>query len=159
MKTLKMWAAGAALASIIGLGAPIAAQASSEGSRNTAVALGAAAIYELVNHKPAAALVLGAGAAIAEQQAQDNRDWRGRYHRDDNWSGYNDNNWRSSGDDRYNQNSNDRNYSRNDAHYDDHNNNDQNRNNGDRRNYSQNNHDFQGAGGGDRQSLQWNGSR
>lgn len=44
--------------------------ASGQGSQNTAIALGAGAAYELSQHHTGAGLLLGLGAVIAENQAQ-----------------------------------------------------------------------------------------
>ena len=53
--------------------APTAARAGSDGKKNTAIAVGAAALYELLNHKTTEGLVLGAGAAYAAKQYEDAR--------------------------------------------------------------------------------------
>src|SRR5262249_40268335 len=49
------------------------ASASSNGRRNTAIGLGAAALYELLDHKTTNGLLLGAGAAYAYKRYQDER--------------------------------------------------------------------------------------
>jgi hypothetical protein len=79
------------------------AQASSKGRRNTALVLGAAAVYELLNHNTTAGVLAGAGAAYAYKRYSDERDrerrwdrWgRGRYDRD---RYYSDRNYRRDGD-------------------------------------------------------------
>ena len=54
----------ATMISVVGLGlvAPTAAEAGSKGRRNTAIALGAVALYGIVKKKPVVAGVAGAGA-------------------------------------------------------------------------------------------------
>jgi len=79
----------ATMISVIGLGlvAPSAAEAGSKGRRNTAIALGAVALYGIVKKKPVVAGVAGAGALYsyissrrARSQERD-RDRRRRYRR------------------------------------------------------------------------------
>lgn len=53
---------------------PIAAQAGSEGRRNTAILLGAAAIYSLTKKKTTQGIVLGAGTYYAYRKYQDARE-------------------------------------------------------------------------------------
>ncbi|MDQ2798833.1 MAG: hypothetical protein M3Y13_04215, partial [Armatimonadota bacterium] len=53
--------------------APSTARAGADGKKNTALAVGAAALYELLNHKTTEGLVLGAGAAYAAKQYEDSR--------------------------------------------------------------------------------------
>lgn len=61
--------------------------ASADGSRNTAIALGAGALYELSQRHIGAGIVLGVGAAIAEQQSQQQRSFDNRsYYRDNGWN-------------------------------------------------------------------------
>jgi hypothetical protein len=76
--------------------------ASSQGSRNTAIALGAGAIYELSQHNTGAGLLLGLGAVVAEGQAQNHndrdRDDRAYYHVGGDYRG-GDNNWNRGGGD------------------------------------------------------------
>jgi hypothetical protein len=84
--------------------------ASPQGSRNTAIVLGAGAVYELTQHNNGAALILGLGAVVADQQSQrDNRycgpdrdyhydyRFRGNDHRFDNGYGNGGGNWDNQG--------------------------------------------------------------
>ncbi len=52
---------------------PLSAQAGSDGRKNSAIALGAAAAYELLKGKTTAAIALGAGAAYAGKRYEDAR--------------------------------------------------------------------------------------
>jgi hypothetical protein len=71
----KIWMASA-LALSVGLGTlgALPAQASSKGRRNTAIGLGAAAVYELLQGKTTAGLALGAGAAYGYKRYKDAKD-------------------------------------------------------------------------------------
>jgi hypothetical protein len=55
------------------------AQASVSGRRNTALGLGAAAIYELTQGNTVAGIALGAGAAYSYKRSQDEQRWEDRY--------------------------------------------------------------------------------
>jgi hypothetical protein len=76
----KIWIAGA-LALMLGAStlATLPAQASTSGRRNTAIGLGAAAIYELANGNTVAGLALGAGAAYGYKRYQDEKRYEDRY--------------------------------------------------------------------------------
>src|SRR5438270_6730129 len=76
----KMWIAGV-LALLVGAGTlgALPAQASRSGRRNTALGLGAAAIYELVNGNTTAGIALGAGAAYGYKRYQDEKRYEDRY--------------------------------------------------------------------------------
>jgi hypothetical protein len=71
----KLWMTSA-LALSLGIGAlgALPAQASSAGRKNTAIGLGAAAVYELVRGQTTAGLVLGAGAAYGYKRYKDAKD-------------------------------------------------------------------------------------
>jgi hypothetical protein len=71
----KIWMASA-LALSVGVGTlgALPAQASSKGRRNTAIGLGAAAVYELLQGKTTNGLVLGAGAAYGYKRYKDAKD-------------------------------------------------------------------------------------
>ncbi|MDQ2687472.1 MAG: hypothetical protein M3Y28_06350, partial [Armatimonadota bacterium] len=62
-------AVGGALLTLL----PLSAQAGSDGRKNTAIALGAAAAYELLKGKTTEAIALGAGAAYAGKRYEDAR--------------------------------------------------------------------------------------
>jgi len=75
---------GTGLAAISLLGSlipPNIASASTKGRKNTAIGLGAAAAYELLNHKTTNGLVLGAGAAYAYKKYKDEQRDNDRRHR------------------------------------------------------------------------------
>ncbi len=102
-KSLTLGAGGAILMLGASLLAPLAAHAGADGRKNTAIALGAAAAYELLlKHQTTAGLVLGAGAAYAGKRYEDarkqesqNRDrnyYRNGYNNGSNNNGYYDNN-------------------------------------------------------------------
>src|SRR5260370_27771753 len=76
----KMWIAGM-LALLVGAGTlgALPAQASTSGRRNTALGLGAAAIYELVNGNTTAGIALGAGAAYGYKRYEDEKRYEDRY--------------------------------------------------------------------------------
>src|SRR5260370_28499303 len=76
----KMWIAGM-LALLVGAGTlgALPAQASRSGRRNTALGLGAAAIYELVNGNTTAGIALGAGAAYGYKRYEDEKRYEDRY--------------------------------------------------------------------------------
>lgn len=76
----KMWIAGT-LALLVGAGTlgTLPAQASTSGRRNTALGLGAAAIYELLNGNTTAGIALGAGAAYGYKRYQDEKRYEDRY--------------------------------------------------------------------------------
>src|SRR5260370_38651776 len=76
----KMWIAGM-LALLVGAGTlgALPAQASTSGRRNTALGLGAAAFYELVNGNTPAGIALGAGAASGYKSYQDEKRYEDRY--------------------------------------------------------------------------------
>jgi hypothetical protein len=75
------------------LGAPVAANASEEGRKNTAIGLGAAAAYLLLTQKDKVpGIIAGAGAAYAykkyddaKRDRQDRDRWYGRYDRYDRY--------------------------------------------------------------------------
>lgn len=82
---------------------PVASMAGEQGKKNTAIALGAAALYLLTQNKTTPAIIAGAGAAYAYSQyqkehARDQRwqDWRYRDNR------YQDSHYRGDRDDHYN---------------------------------------------------------
>jgi hypothetical protein len=78
----RIWMAGLlALAVSAGTLTALPAQASVSGRRNTAIGLGAAAIYELTQHNTIAGLALGAGAAYSYKRSQDEQRWENRYDR------------------------------------------------------------------------------
>jgi uncharacterized membrane protein YebE (DUF533 family) len=63
---------------------PGAASASTNGRKNTAIALGAIAVQQLLTGKTTTGLLAGAGAAVAYQKYEDakkNEDRYDRYHR------------------------------------------------------------------------------
>lgn len=62
-------AVGGALLTLL----PLSAQAGADGRKNTAIALGAAAAYELLKGKTTEAIVLGAGTAYAAKRYEDAR--------------------------------------------------------------------------------------
>lgn len=76
----KLWIAGA-LALTMGVStlATLPAQASTSGRRNTAIGLGAAAIYELATGNTTAGIALGAGAAYGYKRYQDEKSREDRY--------------------------------------------------------------------------------
>ena len=76
----KMWIAGM-LALGVGAGtlAALPAQASTSGRRNTAIGLGAAAVYELVRGDTLAGAALGAGAAYSYKRYEDEKRYEDRY--------------------------------------------------------------------------------
>lgn len=59
------------------------AQASTSGRRNTAIGLGAAAVYELLRGDTTAGVLLGAGAAYGYKRYKDEKRWDDRYDRYD----------------------------------------------------------------------------
>jgi hypothetical protein len=72
----KRWTAIVTLAGLLVAmlaAAPNAVYASENGRKNTALALGAAAIYSLVTHKTTQGLILGAGTYYAYKRYQDAR--------------------------------------------------------------------------------------
>jgi hypothetical protein len=78
----KMWIAGMlALGVTAGTLTALPAQASSAGRRNTAIGLGAAAVYELLRGDTTTGVVLGAGAAYGYKRYQDAKDYEDRYYR------------------------------------------------------------------------------
>ena len=87
----KMWIAGM-LALLVGAGTlgALPAQASTSGRRNTALGLGAAAIYELVSGNTTAGIALGAGAAYGYKRYQDEKRYEDRYGYYGRGSGYRD---------------------------------------------------------------------
>ena len=104
-KTISMVLAAGLLTAGMTTLAPKPARAGADGRRNTTIALGAAAVYELLQHKTTNALILGAGAAYAEKQYENARkserdkNNNRRYYRPgsgyyDNNGGYYDNNGR-----------------------------------------------------------------
>ncbi len=85
LKSLTLGMGGALLMLGTTLLAPLAAHAGADGRKNTAIALGAAAAYELLlKHQTGAGLVLGAGAAYAGKRYDDAR----RSERDQNNRNY-----------------------------------------------------------------------
>src|SRR5712691_12842483 len=80
----KMWIVGT-LALLVGAGTlgTQPAQASTSGRRNTAIGLGAAAVYELLNGNTTAGIALGAGAAYGYKRYQDEKRDEDRYGRYD----------------------------------------------------------------------------
>lgn len=85
LKSLTLGMGGALLMLGTTLLAPLAAHAGADGRKNTAIALGAAAAYELLlKHQTGAGLVLGAGAAYAGKRYEDarrsERDQNNRYY-------------------------------------------------------------------------------
>jgi len=83
-KTMR-WAAMAALVALLGLLVAAPALAGSEGRRNTAAALGGAAVYELIRGNTENGVLLGAGAAVAYERYREARD---QELRDGNWGYY-----------------------------------------------------------------------
>jgi hypothetical protein len=77
----KTWIAGMlALGVSAGTLAALPAQASTSGRRNTAIGLGAAAIYELVRGDTVAGAALGAGAVYGYKRYEDEKRYEDRYH-------------------------------------------------------------------------------
>src|SRR5262245_23447148 len=71
----RIWMASALALSLgIGVLGPVPAQASSAGRKNTAIGLGAAAVYSLLRGQTTAGLVLGAGAAYGYKRYKDAKD-------------------------------------------------------------------------------------
>src|SRR5229473_4771228 len=85
----KMWIVGT-LALLVGAGTlgTLPTQASRSGRRNTALGLGAAAIYELLNGNTTAGIALGAGAAYGYKRYRDEKRYEDRYGYDGRHSGY-----------------------------------------------------------------------
>jgi hypothetical protein len=80
----KMWIAGMlALGVTAGALGTLPAQASTSGRRNTALGLGAAAVYELLRGDTTTGLVLGAGAAYGYKRYRDEKRYEDRYYRYD----------------------------------------------------------------------------
>ncbi len=76
----RMWIAGTlALLAVGGTLGTLPAQASTSGRRNTAIALGAAAVYELVKGNTTAGIALGAGAAYGYKRYEDEKRYEDRY--------------------------------------------------------------------------------
>jgi uncharacterized membrane protein YebE (DUF533 family) len=72
----KRWAALVALFGVMVstlVAAPGAALASEQGRKNTAMALGAAAVYSLLNKKTTQGLILGAGGLYAYKRYKDKK--------------------------------------------------------------------------------------
>ncbi len=96
-KSLTLGAGGAILMLGASLLAPLAAHAGADGRKNTAIALGAAAAYELLlKHHTTTGLVLGAGAAYAGKRYEDARKQESRnrdrnYYRNGSPYGYSNN--------------------------------------------------------------------
>ena len=87
----KSWIAGTlALGVAAGVLCALPAQASRSGRRNTAIGLGAAAVYELVRGDTTAGLVLGAGAAYGYKRYEDEKRYEDRYYRYDRGYGRHD---------------------------------------------------------------------
>jgi hypothetical protein len=80
MKGLSKFSAGLFLAAALTGSAAVSrpAHASSEGRKNTAIALGAAAVHQLLNGKTTNAVVAGAGAAAAYKRYKDAKKDEGR---------------------------------------------------------------------------------
>jgi hypothetical protein len=76
----RLWIAGT-LALLVAAGTlgTLPAQASTSGRRNTAIGLGAAAVYELLNGNTTAGVALGAGAAYGYKRYQDEKRYEDRY--------------------------------------------------------------------------------
>jgi hypothetical protein len=76
----RLWIAGT-LALLVAAGTlgTLPAQASTSGRRNTALGLGAAAVYELLNGNTTAGIALGAGAAYGYKRYQDEKRYEDRY--------------------------------------------------------------------------------
>jgi hypothetical protein len=84
----KSWIAGMlALGLSAGVLAARPAQASSAGRRNTAIGLGAAAVYELLRGDTTTGVVLGAGAAYGFKRYEDAKDREDRYRYYDRYHG------------------------------------------------------------------------
>ena len=109
----RMWIAGTlALLAVGGTLGTLPAQASTSGRRNTALALGAAAVYELVKGNTTAGIALGAGAAYGYKRYEDEKRYEDRYGFYDRRYGYRRydrarhdeyRRWDDRDDDRYNQ--------------------------------------------------------
>ena len=107
------WMAGMlALGVTAGTLSALPAQASTSGRRNTALGLGAAAVYELVRGDTTTGLVLGAGAAYGYKRYEDEKRYEDRYGFYDRRYGYRRydrarhdeyRRWDDRDDDRYNQ--------------------------------------------------------
>lgn len=67
------WKSAVALGGALLTLLPLSARAGSDGRKNTAIALGAAAAYELLKGKTTEAVALGAGAAYAGKRYEDAR--------------------------------------------------------------------------------------
>lgn len=134
-RTLKSWTLGIGGAMMMLGGTlltPLAAHAGADGRKNTTIALGAAAAYELLlKHQVVPGLVLGAGAAYAEKGYEDSR----RSERDNNNRNY----YRRGSSHGYNNGYNNNNYNRgnnnNNGYYRGNNNNGYNYNNSDDQGY------------------------
>ena len=76
MKGLSKVAAGAMIAATLttSLAASGTAHASSKGRKNTAIALGAVAVHQLLNGKTTNGILAGAGAAAAYKRYKDSKD-------------------------------------------------------------------------------------
>lgn len=135
-KSLTLGVGGAILMLGASLLAPLAAHAGADGRKNTAIALGAAAAYELLlKHQTGAGLVLGAGAAYAGKRYEDARRQESQnrdrsYYRNGSSNGYNNNGY-------YDNNGN---YHSNNNNY----NNGYNNNSYDPNNYDNQNYQYQG---------------
>src|SRR5436309_3402559 len=78
----KIWMASAlALSLSAGVLGALPAQASSNGRKNTTIALGAAAAYELLRGNTTAGVVLGAGTAYGYTRYEDAKRYEDRYRR------------------------------------------------------------------------------
>src|SRR5438034_3981894 len=76
----RMWIAGTlALLVVAGTLGTLPAQASTSGRRNTAIGLGAAAVYELLRGDTTAGIALGAGAAYGYKRYEDEKRYEDRY--------------------------------------------------------------------------------
>jgi hypothetical protein len=76
----RLWIAGTlALLMAAGTLGTLPAQASTSGRRNTAIGLGAAAVYELLNGNTTAGIALGAGAAYGYKRYRDEKRYEDRY--------------------------------------------------------------------------------
>ncbi|MBI3923399.1 MAG: hypothetical protein HY318_18405 [Armatimonadetes bacterium] len=74
MKDCTRWLVALGLVGAMGLSTLTRAYAGSEGRRNTAIVLGAAALYELTKGKTTNALVIGAGTWYAYDRYKDAKD-------------------------------------------------------------------------------------
>lgn len=171
LKSLTLGMGGAVLMLGTSLLAPLAAHAGADGRRNTTIALGAAAAYELLlKHQTVPALVLGAGAAYAGKRYEDarrserdnnNRNYyRNGYSYDSSPNGYNNNN--NSYPNGYN-NSPNYGYNNNNGYSHGYHNNGYDNNNSDNRDYQRQGHDRDHDDNNGGQSYQhskkngWNG--